>query len=338
MVKVPEKKTKKKIMKVPTGLVKPTSTLRKFTESSGLTIGHIGQQSSGKSIAALQYGYLNLEYEDKLLAGGFTNIVEALKDHTIPEVKKIVRINSEWDEEQLIRPVEKSLVGELMPHDITKYEEYRIDIPTKNVLLTLEGLSDDAENYELIEKSFQTYMDVFEYYAVNKEPTTAVIVDSMSLFKYLIDLKADVVWALQSKGQSDEKMKGINGMKWSLRNQYNRKALTLLRAIKGWTVATFREVRNSDWVVKSYGAPPTKYIWTEDTAFQFDMMYHFTKDPLTNMLLVEAMPEYCRYIYRGPDQDLYNNFPINMGSRLGIFPAIEGVIKQIKDDAGSISW
>lgn len=332
-MKVPTKKIKKVSVtkKAPT-----TSYTRPSTTRSGLTIGHVGEQTCGKSIAALQYGYLNLEYETQLEGAGYGDIVLALKDKYIPEVKTITRINSEWDEEQLSRPVENALIGKLVhsPH----YREVKIDLPTKDVLLTLEGLSDDVENFELINSTFDSYMGTIEEVALRKDPNELLIIDSMSLFKGLIDLRNDVIWSLECRGQSDEKLKGMRGQKWTRRNQWNRKALLLLRAIKGWTVSTFREVKNSTWVQKQFGSDPTSVQWTEDTGFQYDMMYQFSKDIFTFDLNVEVMPEYCRYLYRGVDAEKYNRFPVKMGSRLGIFPTIQGVIKAMKEAEAKVGW
>lgn len=335
-MKVPETTKVKKV-----SAKKPTSTARvpripRVKGRSGLTVGHVGKQTAGKSIAALQYGYLNLEWESELEGAGYGDIVLALKDKFIPEVKTITRINSEWDEEQLDRPVEAELVGMLM--EPPRYKEIKIDIATKDALMTLEGLADDVENFELIDNSFNNYMNTIEEVATRKDPNEMLIIDSMSLFKNLIDLKNDVIWSLECRGKSDEQLKGMKGQKWTRRNQWNRKALLMLRAVKGWSVSTFREVRNSDWVQTNFGSDPTSVQWTEDTGFQYDMMYTFKKDPFTYELSVEAMPEYCRYLYRGVDAETYNQFDIELGSRLGIFPAIQGVIKQMKEDRDKVHW
>ena len=332
-------------MKVPETVkvktVAPKSTKASVTRvprvggRSGLTIGHVGKQTCGKSIAAMQYGYLNLDWESELEVAGYGDIVLAMKDKFIPEVKTITRINSEWDEEQLERPVEEALIGMLMDK---RYTEVKVGLPTKDVLLTLEGLSDDVENFEYISTTFDSYINTIEEVALRKDPNELLIVDSMSLFKGLIDLKNDVIWALECRGKSDEQLKGMKGQKWTRRNQWNRKALLLMRAIKGWTVSTFREVRNSDWVQSNFGSDPTSVQWTEDTGFQYDMMYMFDKDPYTFNLTVETMPEYCRYLYRGADAASYNKFEIELGSRLGIFPAVQAVIKQMQDDQAKVHW
>lgn len=334
-MKVPEAKKPKKVVSSKK-FIPPIKPRKVAKIRSGLTIGHVGEQTCGKSIAALQYGYLNLEFEDHLEKAGYGDIVLALKDKFIPEVKKITRINSEWDEEQLDRPVENELIGILT--DSPNYTEIKIDLPTKDVLLTLEGLADDVENFELIDNTFNAYMDTIEKVALRKDPNELLIIDSMSLFKGLIDLKNDVIWSLESRGKSDEMLKGMRGQKWTRRNQWNRKALLMLRACKGWTVSTFRELKNSAWTQKNFGADPTSVQWTEDTGFQYDMMYQFNKDIFTHELHVEALPEYCRYLYTGPRAEDFNKFNISMGSRLGIFPVIQGVIKNMKDAKKKVHW
>jgi len=333
-MKVPASKKVKKVS--PTKAKPITFSPPRVRGRSGLTIGHVGEQTCGKSIAALQYGYLNLEYETQLESAGYGDIVLALKDKFIPEVKTITRINSEWDEEQLDRPVESALIG--LVTDPSRYKEVKISLPTKDVLLTLEGLADDVENFELVDSTFNTYMGTIEEVALRKDPNELLIIDSMSLFKGLIDLKNDIIWSLECRGKSDEQLKGMRGQKWTRRNQWNRKALLLLRAVKGWSISTFREVKNSTWTQTQFHADPTSVQWTEDTGFQYDMMYQFKKDPLSYELSVMAMPEYCRYLYRGIDADQHNNFPIELGSRLGIFPAIQGVIKQMREDKAKVHW
>lgn len=331
-MKVPETKKKKtvKATKIKSA-VKPTKRVK---GPSGLTIGHVGAQTCGKTIASLQYGYLNLEYETPLENAGYGDIVLALKDKLIPEVKTITRINSEWDGEQLSRPVENALVGILEP----KINEIVVDLPTKDVLLTLEGLQDDVENFELVDNSFNAYMNTIEEVARRKNPNELLIVDSMSLFKGLIDLKNDIIWSLECRGKSDEQLKGMRGQKWTRRNQWNRKALLLLRACKGWTISTFREVANSTWTQTQFGADPTSVQWTEDTGFQYDMMYQFQKDPMSYRLKCLALPEYCRYLYTGADAEKYNSFDIEQGSRLSIFPAIQGVLKRMKEEKAKVHW
>ena len=326
----------KKVKKVSVGRSVTRPVIPRKVGRSGLTVGHVGEQTAGKSIAALQYGYLNLDYEDHLETAGYGDIVLALKDKYIPEVKTITRINSEWDEEQLDRPVESALIGLLM--NSPNYKEVKIDLPTKDELLTLEGLADDVENFELITDTFNAYMNTIEQTAVEKDPNNLLIIDSMSLFKGLIDLKNDTIWSVACRGKTDEQLKGMKGQKWTRRNQWNRKALLLLRAVKGWSVSTFREVKNSMWTQTQFGSDPTSIQWTEDTGFQYDMMYMFNKDQFTNELSVEAMPEYCRYLYRGMDAEKFNKFPIELGSKLGIFPAIQGVIRQMKEDEARVHW
>lgn len=333
-MKTPETK-KVKMVGSKVSTIKPV--VRKVAPiRSGLTIGHVGQQTCGKSIAALQYGYLNLDYESHLEKAGYGDIVLALKEKYIPEVKTITRINSEWDEEQLSRPVENELVGMLM--NSPNYTEIKIDLPTKDALLTLEGLADDVENFEVIDNTFNDYMNTIEEVAKRKDPNELLIIDSMSLFKGLIDLKNDVIWSLECRGKSDEQLKGMRGQKWTRRNQWNRKALLMLRACKGWTISTFREVKNSGWTQKQFGSEPTTIQWTEDTGFQYDMMYQFDKDLFTYDLNVQALPEYCRYLYVGADAEKYNDFRIKMGSRLGIFPTIQGVVKAMKENQAKVHW
>lgn len=328
-------KPKKRIMKSKYTNYEPEWQKATKTGKAGLNIAHIGEQTSGKSIAALQYGYLDLKYENELVSAGYEDVVQALKDGLIPEVKKIYRVESELDSGQLNRPIERALIGEIWDN---KVEHIRVEPVSDDIMLKVEGTERTEEGLDLINKSFNQYMGAFEQIAKKQDPESAMIVDSMTLFKYLIDLQCSITWQKQAREGDEEWNKGVNSNKWVLRNQYNRKALLYLRSIPGWTILTFREVKNSDWVIQTYGSEPTKFDWTNDTGFQMDMVYHFKKNKLNNDLTVKSLPEYCRYLYRGKDSDKYNEFKIDKGSRISIFPAIQGVIKTMREEEGKIHW
>lgn len=334
-MKVPAKPKVKKVAGIATLEREPWTKPVVSEIKSGLTLAHVGQQSTGKTLAALEYGYLDLEYEDHLVKAGYGDIVEALKDGLIPEVKKIKMLESEWGTEQLGRPLEDALIGEIWRN---KVELKQIDLVTEDVLLSLEGVEDDPESLQLMNKAFDMYMYNLQDIAKSKDRNTMTIVDSMSLFKDLIDTKTGVIFNKRTRGKGEEVAKGVGGQRWTLRNQYWRKALTYLRAMPGWTVATFRELRNSEWAVKAFGSSPYKFVWTPDTGFQMDMVYYFYQDPMTNELNVKTMSDYCRYLYRGDDADDFNNYSIKLGSKLGIFPAIQGMVKVIREQSEAVTW
>jgi hypothetical protein len=315
---------------------KPDWQKAETTANTGLNIGHIGEQTSGKSIAALQYGYLDLDYENELVRAGFEDIAQALKDGTIPEVKKIKRLESELDSGQMNRSIEKGLIGEIWDK---KVNHVKIKPASDDMILHKDGVEHSEEGLNLINRNFALYMNTFEELAKNKDPTTACIIDSMTLFKYLIDVQCSLIWEARAREGDEQWTKGVNSNKWVRRNKYNRKALLLLRSVPGWTILTFREVENSDWVVREYGADRTKLDWTKDAGFQMDMVYHFTKDRMNNnQIHVRAMPKFCRYLYEGEDSAKYTDFDIDTGSRLSIFPAIQGILKQKKKMESDIHW
>lgn len=293
---------------------------------NGAVLGFVGEQTSGKTISALQMGYLDLAYEKEILAAGFPDIVEALKNKLIPEVKKIVMIESEHGTENMSRPIEDFLVGDIF---YNKVELVDISAVTDDVIMDAEGIKDNPETLEIMDKAFHTYMKAFEDLHEKKERNTGLIVDSMSLFRELNDLRSLVIFNKRTKGKGEESVKAIAGQKWTIRNQYNRKVMLLIRDMPSWKVLTFREVDNSEWVQKAYNKPPTSFQWNEDVGFQMDMGYHFTKDPLTNEFYVDVMPRYCRYLKRGIDIGRTDK-KLKIGSKFAIFPIISDIIQIMK--------
>ena len=257
------------------------------TKAAGWDIALVGESKSGKTDSAITLGYLNLEFKDVLLKAGYDHIVSALEAGVIPEVKKIVVVDSEGAlRTQLAYPYEKTLFAPLrdrisvIPVDVKNL--MKIADPSGNVVYDEESIKD-------VISSVRDFMAAIDY--VSKlSSDTLIVVDSMSVYKLLLDAYTGFIMNLKSEGVTDPRtLNEIRMQRWQDRNSLWLDTLTKLRNFPGWAVSTYMMKMNSEWVVKSFNAPRLTPVWTETTEYRYDMVVNMEIERNTNVRVASVL-------------------------------------------------
>lgn len=293
--------------------------------AGGYTIGLMGEAMSGKTASAITMGYMNKKYIKELRAAGFEYIPNALENEEIPEVTKIILIESENAfKKQRKRPFEQAIYGELTP----MIKVVCIPIVQQQEIVAGEGVKVDPNSIDSIQLASDMYIAAIDDIAEKNDSHTLVIFDSASRLKWLLDTKADIVINSKIKTGGEEEIKHFTMQKWSNRNRWWQYCMSKLRGLPGWVVATFMEERRSQWIIdmmteKGKFITDTKLEWAPKTEFNFDMIYHFVVNE-DKSIKIDVMSG--RYVARGEtDTAKWGIVKLN---KFGFLWAIEELLKQ----------
>jgi len=303
----------------------------------GYTLAYCGKSNTGKSDSAITLGHMQKKNAALFRSLGMTFLADALEQDLIPEVKKIILIESENAYiKQKDRIKERSLYGELRP----MIKHYTIDSVSKDEATATDGGTRiTAKSIEDIQTSAEKYSAAIDAAKKLADANTLVILDSASRYKLLLDIKADMIETLRNEGKGEEGIKSNSIKKWQNRNGWWMRSMTVLRGMPGWVVCTFMDEDVADFVQdmqKKSGkkVQETKREWAPKTAFNFDIIYNFTRDTPTSEPY--ASLESSRYPYAGdPDEkgnlhgEKYNEICLN--NKYAILWMIEGMLRGNKE-------
>lgn len=250
-------------------------------KAAGWDIALLGPSKSGKSVSAISLGYLNLEFKDLLLNAGYNEIVEALEAGVIPEVKKIVVIDSENALlSQLNYAYERMMFSPLRD----RIQILPIEISNLRKIASPDGkVQYDEESINRMTESLRTFTAAIEW-ASKLDENTLVIIDSMSIYKLLLDAVTGFMTELKLKDISDTKERNdYRTQRWQERNSWWLDSLRKMRNFKGWSVGTFMMKENAKWVESAFKVPRFVPIWTETTEYNYDMCIQFEIEAGTNV-------------------------------------------------------
>jgi len=302
---------------------------------------------TGKTMSAVELGYISKDNIDELRKAGFVAIPSALETETIPSIEKIIMMETENAfRKQSGRILERSLIGPLLPKMKIKYVPpitKRLINEARKPVITQETI----DNVNIIDHVYNAYiedicgkadMDSGTIAYGKADRNTLFIFDSASRYKLLLDLKTGIDMKLSLNGVTDkDTIREIRQERWANRNNWWMYFMTLLRGARGWATTTFMEAPVSDWVLDmaekgGKEVDPIKRVWIDNiTGFNFDMIYQFTEDPLTKNLNVKV--DKGRYVYRGEGATKFNDFTLETkgpNAKFSFLWAIEGMVKSFE--------
>lgn len=270
--------------------MKRTLPIQSLTDNgaAGWKIALVGESKSGKTDSALTLGYLNLEFEDMLEKAGYTEIIKSLKNGTIRQVERILVIDSENAlNAQMRYPYERKLLGPLLKEDRFSF----IPIPIENLRKVASPDGEIAYDRESIDKMTQS-LKLFTA-AIDSipelDPGTLVIIDSMSIYKLLLDTVTGFMAQVRASKSNDPRERSDLRMeRWQERNAWWLDSLRKIRSFTGWSVSTFMVKTISDWVVDAFKTEKNVPIWTETTPYNYDMVVEMSIERNTNVRIAKV--------------------------------------------------
>lgn len=289
-------------------------------EKTGKNIAMVGLPDAGKTIASILWGFFNSKYKKWIKEAGYDGVVELLNSGVVPEVEKIViletenyykKIGSDGIGNVLFKPLLKDKVISVQPI-IPDRRDYKIDKDGRMVDIKARLLME-------IKQAFQDFVDE----AVKDYPeTTLFIIDSMSGYKKLIDDNLGLVFdhyqAKTGKGKdaSVEAFDSIRQAFYAQRNTWWNGIMQKKRGYEGWQIDTYKLKETPDWVIAKEPTRDIEYeLWVAGTEHDLDMIYTLRENKEEGTRTFDAYGRQIKkYMY-----DI--SYP--QESRMGAMPFIE---------------
>lgn len=315
--------------------IKPLEWERKKVDPNakyGKNIALIGQPMAGKTNLLLQHGFFNSAFIPHMKEAGFHDVVELLKSGLLPEIEKIVIIESENNLLKALNDgVEKALYRPL--RDII--DIIPIVIPRKNVVL--KGGKLVSVNREILSQVREKYKETIKALVDDEPETTLLGVDSGTKYKKLLDDKIGtfVDTIEERKNASLEGLDKYTMIAYAHRNTEWEEVMEYVRGFKGWNIDTFKESKTPDFVLK---ADPTKDAlntkWVNGTEHFLDIVWRITGLP-DGSRRVEIVDGQSRYLPSKTEK--LKPFKIPTNSRMAAMPLISRMTEKLmlgetKDD------
>jgi len=195
---------------------KPLEQVRKlswqvpdFSIPYGKNLAIVGQPMVGKTILALLMGYYNSEYKQDILDAGYPAVVEVMDADLLPEIRKIMVLETENNLLKSINSgIEKLLLKPFVERRMIQIAP--ILIPRKEVRLS------DGKIVSLMREKIEALKEEFDYavksIVEDEDEHTLFVIDSMSAYKKLLDDKFGLMYEIISK-RDNARMDGIDTYK-----------------------------------------------------------------------------------------------------------------------------
>lgn len=307
---------------------KPDDT-RKF----GKNIGILGQAHAGKTNLLLQHGFFNSKFIPRIRDAGYHDVIELLKSGILPEIEKIVVLESENNlmkalndgvEKALYKPIRDiiDIIPVKMPRKAIVYKKGKI------VSINKELLSQVIEKFK---------EEVFAL--VDDEPETTLIgIDSATKPKKLLDDKLGFFIDTFEK-RPNASLEGLDKYTMIFYAHRNTEWETIMeykRGFKGWNIDTFKESKTPDFVLaKDPTKNPISTKWVSGTEHFLDIVWRITALNNGQIRKVEIADGKSRYM---PSKiELLKPFTIKQTSRMAAMPLISRMTEKLmlgetKDD------
>jgi len=283
-----------------------------FDVPGGPKVGMVGESKSGKTVSSISSVFMNKEFIPSLMEAGLVNVADALKHNIIPNVKRVVIIDTENAiKTQLSYPYERNMftsVGD-------RIKRIGVDIPAlkEAVDSDTEEVNYDMVSVEEVTKAMDDIIAAVEWCVDNLDREDVIIFDSASDYQVLLHIVTGFIANLKARKttDSDEKTE-FRYNRWTNRTSLWSASMRKLRSFPGWVFTTFKKKRNKKWIIKAFNKPLLEPLWLEGTEYNYDMVYDFSIERNTNVRIVEPMEG--RYVNTdNPDFD-----------RVEIYGKIEG--------------
>jgi len=297
-------------------------------ESSGYALGFYGETKTGKTITSL--GFANLRHEMiPAWEKDYPLTAEALRDGTIPEINKIIIIDTENAiKKQIGQVLEKKLLKFITGHVEIKYKKVPISVPDSDLKDLEKGIIISDESAQLIFDSVELVETAIKWASENSDQNTLVIFDSASKYLDLLTGKGTVQYNRRIRDRGEEYVKTEGMHKYVIRKQWWDASLGILRGTAGWIISTFRVVPNSEYSIAVAKAKnrTVKYFKTlalDTTGFNLDMEYDFSfaKDKFERHIDIRV----GRWVDTEDNDE--NKFLISSRTRFSSLKIIEAMLK-----------
>lgn len=259
-------------------------------KGSGRNIAHIGPDSSGKTTAALMWGYLNSRYFNQM-GDDFPLTKKALKCGAVPEVEKIYVVETQNKLKKTLdsrMTVEYHMMNQLIQDGTAFHIE---EIPMRRLIETIVNGKVVANNIAEIEATAKRFSDEL-YNSVKLGPEYLFVVDSMSDFYRILDDKQGLMYQYILKAKFIDKdvdqyskelveaagsLKQMRDASWSYRNKWWFDPLIAKKAFLGWNVDTYYESEKTIRENMESGGYDGKIFWPKGTPGHIDAQFHFNR-------------------------------------------------------------
>ena len=288
----------------------------------GKNIGIVGQPHSGKTNLALLHGFFNSKYIPRMKEKGYHNVVELLKSGILPEIEKIIIVESENNLRKALNDgVEKGLYKPLLPIiDIIP-----VKIPRKHVVIRGGKLVNI--NREIIQQAIEKYKDVVKGLVDDEDEGTLLIIDSGTKFKKLLDDKLGAVVEIAEKRANSlpEGLDKYTQIFYAFRNTEWENLMEFIRGFRGWNIDTFKESKTPQQYV-DLGSPELSTKWVTGTPHFLDIVWRITRQP-DESRLVEIADGKSRYM---PSKvEMLKPFKLPLKSRMGAMSLISRMTEKL---------
>lgn len=290
----------------------------------GKNIGILGFPMAGKTNLLLQHGFFNSKFIPRIKEAGFHDVVELLKSGILPEIEKIVVIESENNLLKALNDgVEKALYKPLRD----MIDIIPITIPRKNVVL--KGGKLVSVNREILSQVREKYKETIKALIDDEPETTLLGVDSGTKYKKLLDDKIGtfVDTIEKRKNASLEGLDKYTMIAYAHRNTEWDDVMEYARGFRGWNINTYKESKTPDFVLK---ADPTadeiSTKWVKGTEHFLDIVWRVTALP-DGSRRVEIADGKSRYLPSKTEK--LKPFKIPMNSRMAAMPLISRMTEKL---------
>ena len=307
--------------------IKPLVWERKKVDDNakyGKNIALLGLPMAGKTNLLLQHGFFNSKFIPYIKEAGFHEIVELLKSGFLPEIEKIVIIESENNLLKALNDgIEKALYKPL--RDII--DIIPITIPRKNVVIRGGKLVNI--NKEILSQVREKYKETVKALVDDEPETTLLGIDSASKYKKLLDDKIGTAIDLVEK-RANASLEGLDKytmIAYAHRNTEWEEVMEYIRGFRGWNIDTFKESKTPKFVLdKDPSADELSTKWVTGTEHFLDIVWRITA--LSNgVRQVEIVDGQSRYL---PSKaELLKPFKIPMDSRMAAMPLISRMTEKL---------
>jgi len=288
----------------------------------GKNLAIVGQPMTGKTIAAMLFGFFNLDYKDQILEAGYPDVVELLEADLLPEIRKIMVLESENNllkalnagvEKHLFRPFIENKTIQVAP----------IIIPRKDVRLTADNKIISVRR-QLMEELKEQFDEEVKAIVADEDEHTLFIIDSMSSYKKLLDDKFGLLYEVLNK-RDNAVFDGIDTYRQSFyasRNTWWENLMKSKRGFKGWNIDTFKESETPEHYLKP-GEDPYRIKWVGGTEHNLDMVFRIEKqgDGKRKIYILKGR-------YMSDDYDKHEfYYPLN--TRMGAMPFINSMAEKL---------
>lgn len=223
------------------------------TESGGRKYSFFGESKCGKTISAITMGYMSRRYLPELRQEGFKYIPYAIETNRLPNIERIVFIDSEGTlPSQLDFPLERRVTEQLIKDLESNFLYVKISPASKHETIEEGKVKIDPESIEKLITAGERYVSAIDTAIDNyNDKNTLLILDSGTRLKWMLDQLADLIYRTKiATGESKGEPSVMAMEKYGPRNAEWLRITSALKQFKGTVIMTFMMTDTPQWVIE----------------------------------------------------------------------------------------